>query len=303
MQKEIIYQHKKITYKLFGKGKPVILIHGFGEDNSIWRNQVNFLQDKFRLIIPDLPGSGKSDMIEDMSMEGMADVIWEILKIEAPPTSTNEEPKEIDYKHEVGKKKTNDSITSESFKSPPMGGWGASLLGHSMGGYIGLAFAEKFPELLNSLGLIHSTAFPDSDEKIEIRKKGIEFIKKYGASEFIKTTTPNLFSENTQNNNPELIAEQIQLSTYFSDKAIIQYYEQMIARPDRTLVLKNANFPILFMAGEHDKAVPLSDILKQSHLPDISYFHVLSNAAHMGMLEETDKHNRILERFLSRTDD
>ncbi len=266
MFQEIIYQHKKIVYQIFGNGKAVLLVHGFGEDSSIWRNQIDFLKENFLLIIPDLPGSGESEIIDDMSMEGMAKLLKEIIQLEHIKEKIN-------------------------------------VFGHSMGGYICLAFAEKFPELINSFGLIHSTAFSDSEEKIETRKKGIDFILKYGASEFIKTTTPNLFSEQTQNQNPDLIAEQIQLSSYFSTDALIQYYQQMIARPDRTTILKNSTFPILFIAGEQDKAVPLSDVLKQCHLPDISYFHVLSNSAHIGMLEETDIHNRLLEWFLLRTDD
>ena len=73
MIKEIQVQGKKIVYQVIGNGKPVILIHGFGEKADVWNNQVDYLQDKFQLIVPDLPGSGYSEMIDDMSMEGMAD--------------------------------------------------------------------------------------------------------------------------------------------------------------------------------------------------------------------------------------
>lgn len=273
MQKEIIYQQKKIQYQVLGNGNPVLLIHGFGEDSSIWRNQLNFFKEKYKLIIPDLPGSGQSEMIDDMSIEGMAEAMNAILIAEV-------------------------SAIPESFESPPMGGWGASLLGHSMGGYIALAFAEKYPEKIKSFGLIHSTAFADSEEKITTRKKGIEFVKNHGAREFLETTIPNLFSKETQEKKPELITEQIDLSNYFHDEAIIKYYHAMIDRPDRTDTLKKASYPVLFIAGEYDIAVPLTDILKQCHLPDISYFHILPETAHMGMLEEPESFNHILERFL-----
>jgi len=84
MNKELIYQHKKIAYRVTGNGKPVLLIHGFGEEANIWDAQIKFLEDKFRLIIPDLPGSGQSEMIDDMSMEGMAEVMKVIVEREAP---------------------------------------------------------------------------------------------------------------------------------------------------------------------------------------------------------------------------
>ena len=78
-----------------------------------------------------------------------------------------------------------------------------------MGGYITLAFAEKYPGQLSALGLFHSSAFADSEEKKAIRRKGIDFIKQHGAFEFLKTSTPNLFSPQTKDEHPELIDEQL----------------------------------------------------------------------------------------------
>ena len=85
MNKELLYQNKKIFYRITGSGKPVILIHGFGEEAEVWNDQVEFLKNSFQLIIPDLPGSGQSEMIDDMSMEGMAEVIKTIVETEASP--------------------------------------------------------------------------------------------------------------------------------------------------------------------------------------------------------------------------
>jgi pimeloyl-ACP methyl ester carboxylesterase len=298
MQKEIIYQHKKIHYQILGNGYPVLLIHGFGEDSSIWRNQIDFFKENYKLIIPDLPGSGQSEIIDDMSIEGMAEALNAILKAEAPPTSPKGSLSNKQYKGENNQGKIKASKISASYQSPPMGGWGASILGHSMGGYIGLAFAEKYPEKIKKFGLIHSTAFADSEEKINTRKKGIDFVRKHGAREFLETTIPNLFSKATQEKKPELITGQIGLSNYFQDEAIIKYYHAMIDRPDRTGILKKAVYPVLFIAGQNDIAVPLADILKQCHLPDISYFHILPETAHMGMLEEPESFNHILKKFL-----
>ena len=79
MNKEIIIQGKKIFYRQFGEGNPVMLVHGFGETGDIWQQQVEFLKDDFLLIVPDLPGSGRSEIVDDMSMEGLAEIIKHII--------------------------------------------------------------------------------------------------------------------------------------------------------------------------------------------------------------------------------
>lgn len=260
MTKEIQYQSKKIFYRISGKGKPVILLHGFGEEADIWNNQVDFLKDKFQIIVPDLPGSGKSALIDDMSMEGMAEVIHAVI-------------------HE------------ENIDSCP-------VIGHSMGGYILLAFLEKYPNHISSFGLFHSSAFADSDEKKATRRKGIEFIEKHGAFEFLKTTTPNLFSQKSKDEKSELIEKQVTTLHNFSPQSLVSYYNAMMQRPDRTNFLSETPVPVLFVLGKYDNAVPLSDGLKQCHLPEKSYIHILDQSGHMGMLEEPGKSNRVLENFL-----
>ncbi len=265
--KTFTYQSSKIFYRTVGKGKPVVLVHGFAEDSEVWKNQIEFLQDHCFLIIPDLPGSGKSESINDMSIEGMSEVIKELINREAPGSS-------------------------------PFGGGWVGAVGHSMGGYISLALAEKYPEMLSSIALVHSSAFADSDEKKANRLKSIEFVKKNGAYEFLKAVITDLFTETWAANNPQTVDRQIEKSKAFPDEAIIAYYHAMINRPDRTPVLKNFNKPILFIIGEHDKAVPFQQSMQQCYLPNQSHIHILRNSAHMGMLEETDKVNEILPGFL-----
>ena len=136
-------------------------------------------------------------------------------------------------------------------------------------------------------------------KKKEIRKKGNVFINQYGAFEFLKTTIPNLFSANSKSKIKNSIASFIESLSNFSPAALITYYEAMMSRPDRTSVLKSSNIPVLFVAGEHDNAVPLADSLKQSYMPDICHFHILKNSGHMGMMEEPEKLNMILGKFLS----
>ena len=259
VEKTVLYQTKKIFYRTIGSGDPVMLVHGFGEDGNVWDKQVEYLKVKYRLIVPDLPGSGQSEMINDMSMEGMAEVLHSII-----------------HEEHIDK---------------------CTVIGHSMGGYITLALVESYWNHVNAFGLFHSSAFPDTEEKKETRKKGIGFIKQQGAFEFLRTTTPNLFSPNSKEQIPNSINNFIESLKGFTPEALISYYEAMIKRPDRTSILKNTKKPVLFIAGEHDNAIPLNDVLKQCHLPEKSYIHVLKKSGHMGMMEETQNANRILEEF------
>lgn len=262
MQKHCFYKSKKIVYRTQGEGKPVILVHGFGETSAVWDKQVDFLKKYFRIIVPDLPGSGDSELLDDMSIEEMAESIHAII-------------------HE------------ENIEQCP-------VIGHSMGGYITLALVEHYWNHVSSFGLFHSTAYADSEEKKATRRKGIEFMQQHGGFEFLKTTTPNLFSSITKENNPQLVSNFISSLSNFTTTPLVEYYKAMMARPDRTHVLKEINVPVLFVAGETDNAVPKADIIKQSHLPGLSYIHILAQSGHMGMLEETEKSNQLLFEFLQK---
>lgn len=256
--KFVLIKNKTIHYRLVGKGKPVVLIHGFGEDGNVWNDFVAGLQDNYKFIIPDLPGSGKSEMFvgENISIEDYADVIKEILDLENLVKTT--------------------------------------MIGHSMGGYITLAFAEKYSSLLNGFGLFHSSAFADDDSKIQTRRKTITFIQKNGAYKYLETAIPNLFADRQHPS----INKMIKNGKNFTGEALIQYLHAMINRPDRTQILKSFTKPVLFIIGGNDTAIPLQVSLQQCHLPLISQVHILQNAAHMGMLEEKDKSQHIVSSFL-----
>ncbi|MEI2756498.1 MAG: alpha/beta hydrolase [Chitinophagaceae bacterium] len=263
MEKQIFYYQNKIHYRVIGSGTAVLLVHGFGEDGLLWDEMVAALSDKFQFIAPDLPGSGKSDAIEDMTMEGLAEILEAIIQ--------------------------NENINK------------AVVIGHSMGGYISLAYAEKYIHRIQAFGLFHSTAFADSDEKKAVRQKGIEFIRQHGAFEFIKATTPNLFSQHFKDHAPEVVEKFIGQQHNFKSENLVSYYKAMMNRPDRTSVLKAADFPVLFIMGKYDSAAPLNDMLQQCHLPQKSYIHILQNTSHLGMIEEKEKCVVILDRFLWET--
>ena len=261
MDKIINYRSSTIFYRKEGNGYPVILIHGFAEDGSIWQNQISYLAKNYKLIIPDLPGSGKSPFYPQLiTIDDYAECIEFI----------------------TDKEKISDCI----------------IIGHSMGGYITLAFAEKYPEKLKAFGLFHSTAYADSDEKKSARKKGIEFIQKYGSYEFIKQSVPNLFAENFRKEHPETVSELIERYNNSNPHSLVSYYNAMMDRPDRTRVLKDFKKAVLFIIGEKDSAVPLEHSMQQSFLPELCYIHILENTAHMGMFESKDRSNKILNEFL-----
>lgn len=260
-EKHLNYLESSIYYQIAGSGKPVILLHGFGEEGNIWNKQVEFLKSRFQLIIPDLPGSGKSEMIDDMSMEGLAEAVKEIL-----------------IRENISK---------------------CTMIGHSMGGYITLAFAEKFSAMLIGFGLFHSTSYPDSEEKKASRRKGIEFNKQHGAFEFLKAIIPNQFSAISTGRMKQQIDEFINSLDPFTPESLIAYYEAMILRPDRRMLLENSSVPVLFVIGQYDNVIPLDDSLAQSHLPNRTFIHILSESGHMGMMEETEKSNNILDNFLN----
>jgi pimeloyl-ACP methyl ester carboxylesterase len=255
-----VYNH--LFYRDIGAGAPTILLHGFAEDGTVWDNQVDTLSTACRLIIPDLPGSGRSSALTSpISIEGLATIIKDLL-----------DQLEIDQ---------------------------CTLIGHSMGGYITLAFAAMYPERLNAFGLFNSTAYPDSEEKKMTRRKAIDFIRTNGAAPFIRQSAPNLFSAHTRERRPELIETTIAKYSGFAPGLLIAYYGAMIARPDRTGVLRQFTRPVLFIIGQDDNVIPLQQTLEQSWLPSISHLHILKNAGHQAMLENPEKSTQLLQEFIN----
>jgi pimeloyl-ACP methyl ester carboxylesterase len=174
-----------------------------------------------------------------------------------------------------------------------------TLIGHSMGGYITLAFAALYPERLHALGLFHSTAYPDTEEKRATRRKAIDFIRANGSAPFIRASTPNLFSAHTREHHPDLIEATIAKYSGLAPATLIAWYEAMIARPDRTDVLRQFPRPVLFIIGRGDNVIPLQQSLEQCYLPTISHLHIVENAGHQAMLENPEKSNQLLLEFIN----
>lgn len=231
---------------------PIVLVHGFGEDSHIFQYQREALQASgFEVFIPNLPGTGQNPVSPvSASITGMATWLQQWI--------------------------------NEQTQAPVI------LLGHSMGGYITLAFAENYPEKIAGFGLLHSTAYADSDEKKEARGKAIDFITQNGAHAFLQTIIPGLFGSAFLQEYPEIVGYWVERARSFRAEALIAYYKAMIARPDRTDVLRQSAVPVLMIAGEEDKAVPLADLSVQAAMATETHFHVHPRVGHMGMLENSE---------------
>ncbi|HSC54980.1 MAG TPA: alpha/beta hydrolase [Phnomibacter sp.] len=265
MQYTFSFLGSSISYSIAGKkGPTVLLLHGFGEDHLVFHQQVDALLHHCRLVLPDLPGSGESTYAREVcsSIDTMAHAMHALMQ----------------------------EVCDEPFV----------VLGHSMGGYITLAMAEQMPSRIAAFGLLHSTAFADSEEKKTNRKKSVEFIEQNGVFPFIKTTIPGLFGEVFAADNPTVVGQLIERGRTFSPQALIAYYEAMIARPDRTRVLQSAEVPVLFLIGDIDKPAPMADVLQQVHLAKNSEVKILRNTGHMGMLEQPQLTSETITAFIDR---
>lgn len=247
-------------YRDTGRGLPVVLLHGFPVDGSLWDGVVPGLQKQYRLLIPDLPGSGSSPLSGDVSMENLAAFLSDLLVQES-----------IDR---------------------------CILIGHSMGGYITLAFAEYFPDKLLGFGLFHSTAFADTQEKKEGRRRSIELIKQYGADAFLRQMMPTLFSRDYRKNHTGEMLRIIRGKEPANGEALIAYYRAMMARPDRTPVLQQTRVPVLFVIGKEDTAAPERDLLRQVSLPPVSDIQLIPDTAHLAMLEKPLLSEEVLKGFI-----
>lgn len=239
-----------IEYIEKGKGETVVLLHGFCERKEVWNNTINYLSEVAHVIAPDLPGFGdNAALISSITIDRMAEQLH-------------------DWLHEQRIAK-------------------GLLVGHSLGGYVSLAFAEKYSEWMQGLGLFHSTALADTEERKQKRTQTISFIQKNGMEPFAAPFVRGLFY---QPDHPHLKPEVdilIAMTAATPSSTAIEVTKAMRDRPDRTHILKKAVYPVLFIAGREDQAVPLSSLQEQFFLPHTTVnIQILPETNHMGMFEK-----------------
>jgi pimeloyl-ACP methyl ester carboxylesterase len=258
----VIFMAENLAYVEEGNGKSVILLHGFCENKAIWQQLMSELSPRARLLAPDLPGFGENTAIHgDMSIDNMAEQIaaW---------------------------------MDEQTIASAP-------IIGHSLGGYVALALADRFPEKVSRLCLFHSTAQADSQEKQRKRDQTIKFLEANGVATFVKNFIPSLFAPAKREHMKSTIDEVIALAAQTPDATAIAVTRAMRDRPERLEVLKKAAFPCLFIAGREDSAVPYEDMKQQSQLPAQAQLITLENCGHMGMYENPEDSREALYAFIS----
>ena len=247
-----------INYQEKGTGLPILLIHGYCETHEIWGPMVDRFSAAFRVITIDLPGFGTSPALE--APHSIDDVATRVLQF------------------------LSDFLKTDS----------CVVLGHSLGGYVALAMIEKRPELFRAFGLVHSTAFADSDERKAARNKVIEFVKTHGSEPFVRSFIPPLF----HNQSASYVQPVVDLALKTAASSIISYAGAMRDRPDRTHVLRSFSGPVLFQAGDKDTIIPLAGVQEQVSMTRNATFSVLQGVAHMGMIERTEEASSAIEGFL-----
>ncbi len=171
------------------------------------------------------------------------------------------------------------------------------LIGHSMGGYVAFAFAEKHAEMLSGLVLFHSTAYADPEEKKAQRTKTIKYLEEYGVEAFIRPFVPPLFYPPNRERCKEAIEKLTEIGLKIPLKVIADSAAAMRDRPDRSYVLTEAKYPVLYIVGKNDTAVKMEDSMAQSQLPAECYVQILGNTGHQGLFEKEAETLKMIEAF------
>ncbi|MBM6617560.1 alpha/beta fold hydrolase [Bacillus suaedaesalsae] len=251
-----------ISYIDEGSGDTVVLIHGFCGSAGYFEKIIPELSEHYRVIAPSLRGHGKSSAVCDpYTIEDMASDVYQLLK----------------------------QLELEK----------VTMVGHSLGGYVTLAFAEQYPDMLNGYSLLHSTAFPDSEEAKEGRNKNIELICENGIEPLINALIPKLFAPKHVKTLEDEVEHVREIGMNTSVTGAKGALKAMRDRMDRNEVLKNSKVPILLIAGEDDQIIPSEKVFSQS-TPFIRT-KTIKDAGHMGMLEAQEEVIATIEEFLNVT--
>lgn len=252
------YKNTAINYSDSGKGNVVLLLHGFLENNTMWNALTASLNNRYRVIAVDLLGHGKSECLGYVhTMEDQADMLFALIS-------------------DLRLRKV-------------------SLIGHSMGGYVALAFAELYPDNVRSLTLLNSSAQADSDERKHNRDRAIEVVKK-NSTAFIRMATQNLFDKEAH----QLFQKQIDAFTHQALETplqgIIAALEGMKIRIDREALLHFSPYPKMMIASENDTIIPLKNLEEQVENTEVLFETV--KGGHVSTIEQPMEIATHIQNFL-----
>jgi len=240
---------KLVYYSDIGTGFPVVLVHGYLESRKIWDSFADALGQHFRVICPDLPGHGDSDVFDSVhSMDFLSDSILAILD-------------------------------DNGFEEVVM-------VGHSLGGYVTMAFLEHHPERLRGFCLFHSHPLADSGETITKRLKEIELIDRDRKDLIYNLNIPNAFAAKNLKRCASDVERAKRIAAATSDQGIKAMLHGMMERPDRRSILQETSIPFLWILGKLDNYIPYMEIQNQVTRPLNSQLLTLENSGHQGFIEE-----------------
>ena len=257
---QLIYKNTKISYTDEGKGAAVILLHGFLENKAMWDKYVTTLSKNHRMITIDLLGHGKTECLGYVhAMEDQADVVYAVL------------------------------ISLRLKKS--------IIVGHSMGGYVALAFAELYPDHVKGIFLLNSTSRADSDERKINRDRAIVCVKQ-DYTNFVRMSVANLFSED----NREILAKEIEKTKKEALKTplqgVVAALEGMKIRKDREVLLHFAPYPIQLVLGKKDSVLSYGDTIEQIEGTKVEL--TTFPDGHMSHIENEKELKKVLGDFLKK---
>lgn len=258
MQKSILFKNANIFFSDYGKGTVVVLIHGFLENASMWKNSIPTLSKKNRIVTIDLLGHGKTDCLGYVhSMELFAETLAAVLK------------------HLRIRK--------------------CILVGHSLGGYVALAFAEKYPQKIKGLCLMNSTSNEDDEARKTLRMHANKMIQK-NFSTMVRMSFTNLFSKESS----KIFAGEMKSALKEALQTPLQGYiaaqEGMRIRPNRNHVLVENNFKKLLIIGEKDPVLDCQISIEEAKKTNSEF--VLFPDGHMSHIENKSQLIPTLKIFI-----
>ncbi len=270
MIKETCYRDSRIRYREEGRGGALLLLHGFCESLDIWDEFIKILSQRFHVIAPDLLGHGKSDV---PSLAGDSGEYLATMEMQAE--GVNEVLKACRVER-------------------------CTIVGHSMGGYTALAFAELFPEKVKGLCLFHSSAMADTGEKKLDRDRAIEVVKK-DKDAFAEGMIPKMFAPSNVEKMKGDVERVLAIARNNPQNGFIAALAGMRDRKDRQHVLEHIDCPVLFIIGKDDLLIPPDKMLPQIVKPRHSEVLMLRGVGHMGFYEAKDETLFAVERFMEET--